>query len=292
MRILLALVALTACSSPTLAPRDCTPGQTAACDCPGGASSIQVCGTDGRLGACMCPDGGTRPDTAVPDGGSCRAPQTLCGLECVNTLSDALHCGGCNASCSGLEECRGAMCVPRAAACAAPRLICGAACVDPQTDNVNCGGCGRACGTETRCVAGSCVAGTDGGVLDAPTGCVDRDRDTFGAGCAAGPDCDDNNPLRNPAAVERCNGVDDNCNGTDDVMDRVATNAFCLSNQNNWFSGGTFEGNAECVALREAPTVEGYRGVSAACQRCFTRPNGTMSCACRIDDFASWTCSR
>jgi len=37
-----------------------------------------------------------------------------------------------------------------------------------------------------------------------------------------GGDCDDSNPAINPAAAERCNGVDDNCNGVVDDGDPVA----------------------------------------------------------------------
>lgn len=58
MRIAALLVALAACSaSPAISPRDCTPGATSACACPG-ASGVQTCGADGTLGACVCADAG------------------------------------------------------------------------------------------------------------------------------------------------------------------------------------------------------------------------------------------
>jgi hypothetical protein len=44
-----------------------------------------------------------------------------------------------------------------------------------------------------------------------PPECTDADRDTFGAGCAAGPDCDDANPAIHPGVEDVCNGVDDDC---------------------------------------------------------------------------------
>lgn len=70
MRSLFAALLLAACSTPAIAPRDCTPGQTTSCACPGGASAVQVCGTDGTLGSCLCPDAGAtvdRPDAPAPE---------------------------------------------------------------------------------------------------------------------------------------------------------------------------------------------------------------------------------
>ena len=59
------------------------------------------------------------------------------------------------------------------------------------------------------------VAVGDGPVVDVPSACVDRDGDGYGAGCARGPDCDDNDPLSHPGAPERCDGFDN------DIVDRV-----------------------------------------------------------------------
>ena len=46
--------------------------------------------------------------------------------------------------------------------------------------------------------------------------CVDTDGDTYGTNCAKGPDCDDNDAAINPASVEICNNIDDDCS---DVID-------------------------------------------------------------------------
>ncbi len=69
-------------------------------------------------------------------------------------------------------------------------------------------GCGvlakaTACPANKRCSGGLCV--------DAVT-CIDLDGDGYGEGCPLGPDCNDNDRNINPAAVERCDGVDNNCN--------------------------------------------------------------------------------
>ena len=42
-------------------------------------------------------------------------------------------------------------------------------------------------------------------------GCVDEDNDTYGEGCAAGPDCADDDRERHPMAMELCDGVDNDC---------------------------------------------------------------------------------
>ncbi len=46
--------------------------------------------------------------------------------------------------------------------------------------------------------------------------CVDTDADGYGAGCAAGPDCDDALDTVHPGATELCNGRDDDCNTVTD----------------------------------------------------------------------------
>ncbi|MFZ5786707.1 MAG: MopE-related protein, partial [Acidobacteriota bacterium] len=51
---------------------------------------------------------------------------------------------------------------------------------------------------------------------DAPgpscVGGVDKDGDGYGAGCPAGPDCNDSDPAMNAGAKETCDGKDNNCN--------------------------------------------------------------------------------
>jgi Putative metal-binding motif len=46
--------------------------------------------------------------------------------------------------------------------------------------------------------------------------CQDEDGDHYGPSCAAGEDCDDDDPDVNPGAPETCDGVDENC---DEMID-------------------------------------------------------------------------
>ncbi len=63
-----------------------------------------------------------------------------------------------------------------------------------------------ACG-DSRCVMGNCTNGCD--PLPGGGGNLDVDGDGF----TAAQDCNDADAAVSPAAIERCNGIDDNCNG-------------------------------------------------------------------------------
>ena len=148
MRHLVALLLLcVACSAgPTVAPRDCTPGATAACACPG-ASGVQTCTAGGTLGACVCADAGARvdatssSDAAMPrDAGPRDVPLRPADPRCADRLTARDWCGPDD----------------------------GGVCVDRQGDSNNCGGCGRVCQPPfTECFEGLCFLSADGGTPDA-----------------------------------------------------------------------------------------------------------------------------
>lgn len=86
----------------------------------------------------VSPDGSAWPDgSVVPDAGSdgCPANQSACSTGCVDTGTDANHCGGCEHACEAGQQCHGG--------------TCGGACVDDCTTagTKECSGAGlRTCG--------------------------------------------------------------------------------------------------------------------------------------------------
>lgn len=84
----------------------------------------------------------------------------------------------------------------------------------------DCGGPigGEPCTTNADCEDGlTCRDGTCSVPADATSedGCeVDEDGDGYGVGCAAGPDCDDTDPVQ--TGTEICDGADNDCDGVPD----------------------------------------------------------------------------
>lgn len=108
------------------------------------------CGVCGK--ACPAPDGGTATCAQSACGGACTNNKTLCGNDgCVDTQTNASHCGGCNMPCGMNEQCLLGVC------CAQGQTNCNGKCTDTQSDVSNCGMCGKAC-DGGGCSAGMCVA--------------------------------------------------------------------------------------------------------------------------------------
>jgi hypothetical protein len=109
------------------------------------------------------------------------------GTTCVDTTSNALHCGGCDVACPA-----GVACVDSECACPEGTTLCADACVDVASDAAHCGGCDQPC--DMFCLLGECAA--DCGTLQACGGaCVDTlsaDQHCGGCDqpCAAGTSCD------------------------------------------------------------------------------------------------------
>lgn len=150
---LLILVLLGCAVDPTLAPRDCTPGQTAPCACPG-ATGVQTCEAPGELGACVCPDAGSAADVPATDAPAQPVDAPPVPDAAPDAPTDAADAGSPQDA-------------PQDAP--APDVVMSPAdvprtCpdVDLMRDVANCGACGNACpmfpNDMMRCVEGSCVS--------------------------------------------------------------------------------------------------------------------------------------
>ncbi|MCA9538551.1 MAG: putative metal-binding motif-containing protein [Myxococcales bacterium] len=108
----------------------------------------------------------------------------------------------------------------------------------------------------------------DQGKIDGPPTCDDDDEDGYGEGCAAGPDCDDNNPDVHPGAEETCNARDDDCDeATDegvagvDVPCTVGVGACAVEGQQRC----TPEGDLTCDAVADMARPERCNGIDDDC---------------------------
>jgi hypothetical protein len=210
-----------ACGAPCAAGESCVSGdcqatqpQTGTCDqgltdC--GGTCVNTATDPANCGSCgaACPAGNECSDgaciaPAAPPADNC-VPQglTACAGFCVDTATDAAHCGGCSAACAVGETCVGGVCQAaaapaQAAVCAAGETDCSGICVDLSSDFGNCGACGVVCVAPQGCSGGQCVDQTAPPPTDCPAigptfidcggVCVDAQSDPLNCG-ACGVTC-------------------------------------------------------------------------------------------------------
>ncbi|HZO12561.1 MAG TPA: fibrinogen-like YCDxxxxGGGW domain-containing protein, partial [Polyangiaceae bacterium] len=134
--------------------------------------------------ACVGDEAQLREEEPPPPPG-CPPERTSCSGVCVDTLTDAAHCGECDAACEAGETCDNGTCE----LCTDTMTICTGACVDTMVDPNHCGGCDMPC-VGQLCVAGSCQPARDCKELHAynttlPDGVYDLDPEGDGDPYAA-----------------------------------------------------------------------------------------------------------
>ena len=83
--------------------------------------------------------------------------QSICGSICVDTTSNAMHCGQCNIACAQGAICTDSACLGDDDPCTGGDQSCGGNCVDTATDADHCGGCNNECDGGAVCTSGRCA---------------------------------------------------------------------------------------------------------------------------------------
>ncbi|MBL8684522.1 MAG: hypothetical protein JNK05_35435 [Myxococcales bacterium] len=229
---------------------------------------------------------------------ACTGGQTLCGMACVDTQTNATHCGMCGNNCRADQRCAAGSCQ-----CAAG-TECGGRCTDTSTDRSNCGACGRACRADQTCAAGvcRCTTGTDCGGM-----CRDTSSDPSNCG-ACGMTCMFNRAASSCAMgvcrLGACNSGWGNCDGnmTNGCEQDLSSSAHCGTCGNactgatpvcsgGMCSSGCLAGQTRCgMTCANLNTDTSHCG---ACGRaCTPGPNQTAICATGMCQYACTTSSR
>lgn len=123
--------------------------------------------------------------------------------------------------------------------CLPNQLLCNGVCIDPQSSSAHCGACGAACYADEDCIAGTCaLRDNDGDGWSNP-------EESSGIGA-----CNPNDARFNPGVRERCNTIDDNCNGASDEGD--AAEGLCPAQVNSLCTRRAC-GGGSCATVNEPP---------------------------------------
>jgi hypothetical protein len=195
------------------------------------------------------------------DGADELCPQGMqrCDGECVDLLTDPVHCGQCGLPCAselGAGACIGGVC-----ACSPGTTRCDDVCVNTERDPLNCGGCGNECLDDGECFDGVCApGGSTGGSLT-------------GGGSTSG-----GSAQVCPEGQTRCDGVCvdlnidlDHCGECTSSCSNDLANSVCRSGRCVLANCADFQDfcpNAGCVDLATDPDHCGECGIACPSGSC------------------------
>lgn len=87
----------------------------------------------------------------------CKKGAARCGKTCVNTKTNAAHCGGCGRACDSAETCRDGQCQPKSSTCGS-----GGTCLVFATSTIYPGNLGGLAGADQKCNARAAAANLPG----------------------------------------------------------------------------------------------------------------------------------
>lgn len=131
------------------------------CLCVAGLSMFG-CSPSGPNGVFSGADGSSSlvADAATSACHNCAASSACCGTLCVDTMTDAQHCGGCNTVCQSGLACVNGHCQCGSTYCTSQQTCCSGTCVDTTSSMSHCGSCTNACTGGQMCVSSACKAPT------------------------------------------------------------------------------------------------------------------------------------
>lgn len=148
----------------------------------GGAESSGGAATGGVPSTTACTPACPEQSQCVEGECQCDGALAYCGGQCVDTQTDAAHCGsGCGVACVGDQTCADGECT-----CGADYSLCSSSCVDTDVDPNHCGGCDKPCDSPRSCTGGSCMCPS--GLEYCSPNCVDLQTDLDNCG-ACGNAC-------------------------------------------------------------------------------------------------------
>ena len=196
---------------------------------------------------------------------------TQCGQGCVDTNSNAQHCGSCYNLCLSGALCSSGKCI--GSDCPDGESKCGSSCVNLDDDPNNCGFCSNACNSMQACNNAACVASNTctESKIDCSGSCVDTTSDPDHCG-GCGKKCTDaSKPVcLSSACAASCGDGTTNCNNacvkTDGAFshcgkcgnscndESVCTYDTCSSGKCSNDSGGTLcQGSNPCYTFECDP---------------------------------------